>query len=116
MANVKISALPAGPALTGIEEHPAAVGGVTVKYSTDEISTFVQSDLNLAPQQVLYGGGAGAIAQTATWTFDDVALRMQFGAAHVASTGTSSGSVFILNPELIKERSNHQLCFLITLA
>lgn len=54
-ANVKISQLPAGAPLAGAEQFEANNGGISVKYTTNEITTFALSTFDL---QTAYDGGS----------------------------------------------------------
>lgn len=92
MADLPISALPPTVTPTATDEIAQEQIGTTKKINLQQLADFVGGNITtLTDKEVVYGGPAGEMAQTASWTFDDVALRMQFGAAHVASTGTTSG-------------------------
>jgi hypothetical protein len=97
IADTKISALPAGAALTGAESMPAVQSAVTVKTTTAAIATYVASTLSLplAGNTASLGGGAlGAGACTSgTATVTGATTAMTAVASPVSYPG--DGNVWL---------------------
>ena len=90
---VKISALPSGSSLTGVEKIPMVQGGITIEASAQEIADLTASALALKQDRV-NGVVSGCVISIGTYggTGTDNDIRVTAGSWFISPTVYSKGS------------------------